>query len=209
MPLPDLPNAEVTLCQGPLQLIRRDSAFLEERKGVADDLDVLVRVAMARAPRLVFEIGTGHGSAVANIAKYTQARFVTTNPKPDAVKGHHVTFEHLPAGDIGRLYRLYGYSPRVRQVYMNSEQFSPEEYAPLGSCDLAIIDGCHDAAVVRADFHKMVPMMSPGGLIMFHDCHASKGPHTRGIHLVCLSLRDHKFDIRAIPRSWWAVWEAN
>ncbi|MHC4644226.1 MAG: class I SAM-dependent methyltransferase [Planctomycetota bacterium] len=169
----------------------------------------MVRIAMAAQPRLVFEIGTGHGSAIANIAKHTEARFVTTCPTPEEVKGTHVTFEHLPKGDIGRRYRAVGYQYRVVQVYMNSREFQPADYAAPHSCDLAIIDGCHDTDTVRADFLKMKPMMRPGGLVMLHDCHHEKTVHTKAVHMACLQLRRLGHDIRSLPDSWWAIWGAN
>jgi FkbM family methyltransferase len=68
---------------------------------------------------------------------------------------------------IGRLYREAGYAHRVHQILVDSTQWQPD-MAP-GFFDCALIDGGHTEDVVVSDTDKTIPLVRPGGIVMWHD----------------------------------------
>ena len=171
-----------------------------------DDFEALMRVVAARCPRLVLELGTAHGNTVANICRACpEARVVTVNALAEQISGQTTTYD-LSKGEIGRVYRRYGFSDRVVQVWANTLQLDLSPYLAESSVDLAIVDACHDCEYVINDFLKVVPSMRPGGMVLAHDTHPSLSRHLWRSYRACMILRRRGFDIRHIQDTWWGVW---
>jgi predicted O-methyltransferase YrrM len=171
-----------------------------------DDFEALMRVVAVRCPRLVLELGTAHGNTVANICHACpEARVVTVNALAEQMSGEVTTFA-LSKDEIGRVYRRYGFSDRVVQVWTNTLQLDLSPYLTESSVDLAIVDACHDCEYVINDFLKVVPYMRPGGMVLLHDTHPALSRHLWASYKACMILRRRGFDIRHIQDTWWGVW---
>ena len=170
------------------------------------DFEALMRLVAARCPKLVLELGTAHGNTVANICQAChETRVVTVNALAEQLSGEAITYT-LSKDEIGRVYRRYGFSDRVVQVWANTLQLDLSPYLALSSADLAIVDACHDCEYVINDFLKVVPYIRPGGIVLLHDTHPSLSLHLWSSYKACMVLRRRGFDIRHIEDTWWAVW---
>jgi predicted O-methyltransferase YrrM len=69
---------------------------------------------------------------------------------------------------IGRFYRKCGFAHRVTQIYADSRDWDSSTFAP-GFFDSVLIDGGHDPEVVINDTRKALPVLRPGGMILWHD----------------------------------------
>jgi methyltransferase family protein len=178
--------------------------FVETKRRL--DFQALMRLVAARCPKLVLELGTAHGNTVANICQACpETRVVTVNALAEQMTGDVITFA-LSRDEIGRVYRRYGFSDRVVQVWANTLQLDLAPYLAPGSVDIAIVDACHDCEYVINDFLKIVPYIKPGGVVLLHDTHPSLSAHLWGSYRACMVLRRRGFDIGHIRNTWWGVW---
>jgi hypothetical protein len=173
-----------------------------------NDFGVLARIVQHFRPRIVFEYGTAHGNTAANICQLSDAQIYTLNALPEQISGSSVTFT-LTSDEIGRVYRAKGFTERVTQIYENSLTFTPETWLKEKSVDLCIIDACHDAPYVTNDFLKIVPFMTPRGIVLLHDTHPSRQGHLRGSYDACCMLRRRGFNVQHIEDTWWGYWRAD
>jgi predicted O-methyltransferase YrrM len=72
------------------------------------------------------------------------------------------------ASYIGRLYREKQLGHRVCQIYCDSQLWDTSAY-PAGFFDSVLIDGGHQTEVVLSDTRKALPLLRPGGLMLWHD----------------------------------------
>lgn len=171
-----------------------------------DDLDALMQVVMALKPESVLEFGTAHGNTVANICANTHARVYTINALPEQIAGNAITFA-LTKDEIGCVYRQHDFDNRVEQIYENTAELDCIKCA-IPSVDLAIIDACHDFDFVINDFHKAMPCVRPGGIIMLHDTFPPRPKrHLSQSTWAAMRLRAMGFDIYHIDKTWWGIWQ--
>lgn len=71
-------------------------------------------------------------------------------------------------GFIGRFYLEKHLGNRVCQIYCDSTQWDTSNY-PEGFFDTILIDGGHAPEVVLSDTRKALPLLRPGGVVMWHD----------------------------------------
>ena len=71
-------------------------------------------------------------------------------------------------GFIGKSYLERNLGRRVCQVYCDSLEWDTSNI-PEGFFDTVLIDGGHDRDVVISDTRKALPLLRPGGIIMWHD----------------------------------------
>lgn len=130
-----------------------------------DALVICTACANANGPTAV-EIGTANGATTARMARHLLAGTVhTVNIPPEEIAdgGKHTTY--APSRDeIGLVYRQQGLT-NVRQIFANTRHWKPD----FTSINVAFIDGCHDTDFVINDTRKLLPLMAPGGLILWHD----------------------------------------
>lgn len=179
--------------------------FFDDGYFINNDFLALFRILHNWEPGLVFEYGTAHGNTVANICKFTNARVVTLNARVEEISGEGRTFD-LTATEIGRVYRKYGYTDRITQIYADSLEFLPGDYFSGADIDVAIVDACHDTEYVISDFLKIQPFVRVGGVILLHDTHPSLRYHLKTSYLACCQLRKLGFDIKHLENTWWALW---
>lgn len=135
------------------------------------ELVILARVTKTRKPKTVFEMGSYDGltTAVFILNAPTNAQIYSL----DLPEERHVDelsldsdkelVEHRKLGAVPRAIGLNHYV----QLFCDTMYFDPSPYA--NSIDLGLVDAAHDAEHVRNDTIKMARMMSPDGLVFWHD----------------------------------------
>jgi predicted O-methyltransferase YrrM len=172
-----------------------------------DDLTPLLKIAKSLQPAFIVELGTAYGNSTANLCRQSpQAKVFTVNAPVEEQTGEITTYE-LTRAEIGRVYRAYGFSEQVTQIFVNTLNLDLSQYLTGAVVDLALIDACHDTDYVINDFMKIRDYMKPGGVVLFHDTFPSLTPsHLDGSYRACLKLRRQGYDIRHLRNTWWAVW---
>jgi predicted O-methyltransferase YrrM len=172
-----------------------------------DDFAPLMRIASYCRPQIIVEFGTAHGNTVANLCRCCpEARVYTVNAPAELQTGNIVTFE-LSKDEIGQVYRAYGFSHRVTQIFENTLDLDLGRIFCEPVVDLAIVDACHDTEYVVNDFYKVVPYVGANGIVLFHDTHPSMVGHLCGSYQACVRLHRSGFGIRHVRGTWWAIWK--
>lgn len=71
-------------------------------------------------------------------------------------------------GFVGQFYLERGLGHRVCQIYADSQQWDIANFPP-GFFDTVLIDGGHTREVVLNDTQKALPLVRPGGVVLWHD----------------------------------------
>lgn len=172
-----------------------------------DDYTPLMAIAKSLNCRKIIELGTAYGNTVANLARHCpRAKILTVNAPVEVQTGGAVTFE-LTREEIGRVYVKYGYCDRIVQIFANTLDLDLAASMEDEPADLAIIDACHDEQFVRNDFSKVMPFVSRGGFVVFHDTHPCMQNHLYGSYAACMGLRKDGFDICHLRDTWWGIWQ--
>jgi predicted O-methyltransferase YrrM len=185
-----------------------DDICLPPYFGADDHDDYLPLMSLVRAfrPEVVLELGTAFGNTVANICHHLpDTKVYTVNAPAEEQTGRTTTFQ-LSRGEIGRVYRRYGFQRRVTQIFANTLNLDLATYFQAPVVDLAVIDACHDREYVLNDFAKVVCFMRKNGFILLHDTSPSMKNHLIGSYSACMALRRRGFDIRHLENTWWAMW---
>lgn len=107
-----------------------------------------------------------YGERVNDEAK-TPPGAVTANYGDDQA-GPRIYHRTDAASYIGRLYREKQLGHRVCQIYCDSRTWDTRAF-PAGFFDSVFIDGGHQAEVAVSDTRKALPLLRPGGLMLWHD----------------------------------------
>jgi predicted O-methyltransferase YrrM len=161
---PGIENVEVTLI-----------APLREVGGNVwvNELVVLAGICRWLKPKEVFEIGTFNGRTTVNLAASCPADTIVhtldiphDHPQFAQVEGEE---RFQLRQNAGALYRNSPYAPKIHQLWADSAEF--DEHPLHGQIDLAFIDGSHSYDYVKNDTEKVMRMMAPHGIILWHDYH--------------------------------------
>lgn len=158
-------------------------------------------------PKRILELGTAHGSTIANICAVSNAEIYTINALPEQIEGNLITYT-LQKNEIGSVYRKYGYSDRVVQIYENTKKINILDWVKPKTIDFVIIDACHDAEFVVNDFLKILPAVSENCVVLFHDTHPDYTRHYLSSYIGCMYLRCLGFDVIHIEDTSWGYWSA-
>jgi hypothetical protein len=136
---------------------------INEETGHENHAEMLYVVAVAAhlQPRRIFEFGTFLGRTTYYLAKACPQAEVTTldlpcDENPWAFAPH-----------IGSYFAGSPESARIRQLREDSRTFDPGPY--MGTQDFVWVDGDHGYEPVRNDTMKALSMVSPGGVVLWHD----------------------------------------
>jgi predicted O-methyltransferase YrrM len=135
---------------------------------------VLMAMRSVKA-RKVLEIGTFNGNTALNIAANLEddGVLVTVDlpiePPEKLALGLEQDRERnvTDRNAVGIQFRDRPEAKRIRQVLGDSAKL---DFGTLGGpFDLAFIDGCHAYNYVKSDTEKVLEVMRPGGLVLWHD----------------------------------------
>ena len=138
------------------------------------ELLTIATLVAARAPRRLLEIGTFDGNTTLQMAHNSpaDARVFTLDlpPDPSAAHGHLEAADVAYITDAGKQARKYARHPvgaKVTQWLGDSATFDLTTAG--GAFDFAFIDGSHSYDYVRSDTERVLPLMAPGGVVLWHD----------------------------------------
>jgi len=135
-----------------------------------DELVYLARAVKVLRPTTIFEMGTYNGltTAVFILNSEQTAKIFTLDLPPGASEtaeltsdGNLVASRHLLSTT-----KALGLS-RYTQLLCDSMQFDPTPFQ--GTVDMGLIDAAHDLSHVQNDTMKMAQMMTPSGMVFWHD----------------------------------------
>lgn len=142
------------------------------------ELMMLCRIVRYFQPNVVFEIGTYMGGTTLQLAANSHAKIYTLDLPPPGHKDYVLPQIMDPESDVypekpGIRYQSTSYADRIHQLYGNSQTYDFSPY--YGTADLVFVDGCHHYEFVRRDSLNAIKMISPTGVILWHD-YASYAP---------------------------------
>jgi predicted O-methyltransferase YrrM len=139
-----------------------------------EQLACLAMLTKAKAPSVVFEIGTFRGRTALNFAlnSPSECTVYTLDLPPDARQEtlHSVGTADsaiIRASETGCDYRGKPVEHKIKQLFGNSQTFDFSPY--FGQCDLVYIDGAHHYEAVRRDSANAVQMVKPGGFVLWDE----------------------------------------
>ena len=176
------------------------------------DAETLIHAALGSKAKTILEIGTAEGGTTDLLSSLApNATIHTMNIPPEEIKsgegGVYVT-EAYAKDQIGHIYKTNG-RENVRQILCNSANWEPD----ISNVDFAFIDGCHDAKFVYNDTKKILPIMSSGGYILWHDFNPNAAKHFKWVRDVCMGidrlLREKiiKGEVLYVKNSWIGVYK--
>lgn len=132
------------------------NAFPSDISGWLLEAEGRALAELARGKR-VLEIGSYCGLSTICMAR--TAAHVTA---VDYFDGRGTPVPQDTLAEFNRNIKRHGLTEKVQTRF-------PDEQLPLGEYDLAFIDGAHDYSSVLADIRRVREVLSPNGLIAFHD----------------------------------------
>lgn len=142
------------------------------------DREAWILAVLSKDARVLFEFGTATGKTAYLMAKNSpvDARVTTiTLPPDDTGLYEHAEGDSDQAREIAIAEShvetmLYAGTPeeaKIRQLYGDSKHLDHEPYR--NRCDLIFVDGAHAYSYVHSDSRKAFEMLSPTGIILWHD----------------------------------------
>lgn len=135
------------------------------------EISSLCHLVAARRPRKVLEIGSFRGLTTLNIAMNApDAEIHTLDLPPDtnpASTAFNTNDVNIIASRGGYYYESRPEAARISQHYGDTATFDYKEIG--GGVDFCLIDAAHSYEYVRNDTAKTLPLMSDGGLMLWHD----------------------------------------
>lgn|SRR5262245_33382629 len=136
-----------------------------------NELAVLAGICRWLKPKRVFEIGTFNGRTTVNLAANSPEDAIVHTldiPHDHPVFAQVSGEERFQLGaNNGTLYRNSAFAKKVEQLWSDSAEFDETPFA--GKIDLAFVDGSHSYEYVKNDTEKTLRMMTPDGVIVWHD----------------------------------------
>ncbi|MEM3484232.1 MAG: class I SAM-dependent methyltransferase [Candidatus Methanomethyliaceae archaeon] len=137
-------------------------------------LSIQEQVCMAqllafRRPKIVFEIGTAYGgTTVLMAANLSDDAQISTLDLPLGCERRTSCYgPTITDQELGACFRGTVHERKIRQLYGDSRFF---DFSPWkGQVDLVFIDGGHEYEVVQNDTRKALDMISPQGIVVWHD----------------------------------------
>ena len=170
-----------------------------------NDYSIMFSLLNQVKPNIILEFGTAHGNTVANICSHHNSQVYTVNALSDQIEGRETTY-NLTKNEIGYVYKKFGFTNKVNQIFENTKKIDLSLYLDRKSVDFAIIDACHDSDFVVNDFSKILPFMGDDSIVILHDTHPSMLIHYIDSYIGCMYLRKLGFLINYIRGSSWAIW---
>lgn len=138
------------------------------------ELKVISNLVKKFNPDRIFEIGTFQGRTTLNMAiNANPTALITTLDLPS--EGLNTTALNIEEGEVryvkkdvsGERFIGHPMADKITQVFGDSATYPFTDHH--NSIDLAFIDGSHAYEYVLNDSNKVLSIMRPGGLIIWHD----------------------------------------
>ncbi len=138
------------------------------------ELNCILMLMTSVAARKVIEIGTFDGNTTLNMAANlpVDGSVVTIDlPMDNEEYALHIDAEIerniTDRARVGAQFLNNFEGHKIKQVLGD---FAILDFSTLGGpFDFAFIDGCHAYAYVKSDTEKILPVMRPGGIVVWHD----------------------------------------
>jgi len=138
-----------------------------------DELVILSAMTRSINPRTIFEFGRFDGLTTLCLAQSAPKAKVYTLDLPYGGSGSDHTGYAPNAPAVARnRWEREGVNNRIAEILMDSESFDPGAYlggSLIGAIDLVFIDANHDYDHIRHDTDSALSMLSPGGVVIWHD----------------------------------------
>ncbi len=137
-----------------------------------EELVVLAKIVRFFKPKKILEIGTYLGNTTLQLAANSKAKIFTLDLPPQ-VSQKKAPYEILdPQLDVypsnpGIKFKKSSYSSRIKQLYGNSIKYNFSKFK--GKIDLVFVDGSHHYKYIRKDSINAIQLLSPHGIIIWHD----------------------------------------
>jgi len=164
-------------------------------------------------PQAIFEIGTYNGFTTLHLAINSpeSCKIFTLDLPPDynILKAKKLSYDDLLVIKLSqktinqRFYKKHALEGKITELYGDSATFNFSDY--YGKMDVVFIDGNHSLEYVRSDTENAFKMLSPKGIIVWHD-------YDYIIHKdVFLFLNDlaKKYPIYSVPHTRFAIYGKN
>lgn len=157
--------------------------------GGTSDGEAWMLAVLARDARRMFEFGTCTGKTAYLWARNSgpDAEVITVTLAPGHVTDYRreasdepqdVEFALRESTHTDFLYTGSAVAPKVRQLFADSKALDVSSWR--ASCDLVFVDGSHAYSYVVSDSAKALELVTPGGLVLWHDY---AGPrHAPGVY---------------------------
>ena len=139
-----------------------------------NDAHILSQIYRSFPGNRHLEIGTWRGFGAATVVRNCSSEVVTLNLEDgEKIDGQPVyeLMDGLPSDSrhcVGQYYIDGGYDDRITQIFGDSKTLNFGEFSS-SLFDTVLIDGGHDFETVINDTNKVISVVKPGGLVIWHD----------------------------------------
>ena len=142
------------------------------------DRETWVLAGLSKSAKKIFEFGTCSGKTThvmaLNASRDTEIFTLTIHPEEvdkllfdDKDDKRHEGVAKLEAKYVKFYYEGHPTEKKITQIFSDSKKF--DESGLTGKIDLIFIDGAHTRSYVENDTNKAFKMLSPQGVIVWHD----------------------------------------
>ncbi|MHC4133683.1 MAG: class I SAM-dependent methyltransferase [Planctomycetota bacterium] len=136
------------------------------------ELLAICAIVRHRQPQVVLEIGTFDGNTTLQMAQNSPdgARIYTLDLPPKGEAATTLDPHDRPyIDDMAKVVRRYERSPLARKVVQCLGDSATFDFGSLPHPDVAFIDGSHSYDYVKNDTEKVLDVLAPGGVVLWHD----------------------------------------
>ena len=133
------------------------------------EIFTLCQIVRWAKPECIFEIGTFQGGTTRQMAANSTAKIYTLDLPPETGEKRRVldadldVYPEVP----GAKFQENEYAQQIHQLFGDSQTFDFSPY--YGHVNLVFVDACHHYEFVKKDSENALKMVSPGGIILWHD----------------------------------------
>jgi predicted O-methyltransferase YrrM len=135
------------------------------------ELIVISTICKYLNPDLVFEFGTFNGLTTLHLAMNSPAgaKIMTIDLDPEDARRQLVNDDtyYIKDNCVGQMFQDTPEQAKIEQIFGDTTTFDQAAYK--GKADLIFIDAGHEYELVRSDTEKALDMLTPNGVILWHD----------------------------------------
>ncbi len=134
-----------------------------------EEVFMLCQLARLKKPEHIFEIGTFTGATTLQLAANSSAKIFTLDLAPESSMRNQKSDKGLDVypDEPGIRFKETIYAERITQLLGDSMVYDLSPY--YGKFDFVLVDACHEYDYVKQDGINALRLVSPRGLIVWHD----------------------------------------